>query len=490
MRYPRVLLVHPRYVGSFYRPGLLPTGLGYVSMALNQAGVENTVLDMDLGHDWSALRRHIQKFQPSLIGLGMMSFRYRHTYELIERIKRFFPTIQIVIGGPHVSVFRSKVLEECEAIDYGVTLEGERTIVDLCYDDIAISEVLGLLYRGPSKEVLYGGDRPLINDLDMNGFPKHSKFELRGYSGFRCVLTSRGCPYHCIYCSVDLVSGARFRTRSAQSVADEFEYWYSQGVRRLGIVDDCFTLRRSRVFEICDELERRGLSDLEIFLGNGVRVDRVDRKLLGRMREVGFCYIAFGVEGGNNKVLKGLKKGITIAVIERAIADACDLDYRVVLFFLLGSPGETQADIEDSVRLALKYPVYDVTFNNLVPLPGTELYRWVADNEYFVQGGDYLQDTTQRINNPVFETPQMPFLKRKILYRWASRTVALHSLAAKRKVHYPEMIRKLGDRGLPSSISQSLASLYWSRPFHLCFRQTGFLDKSKRTFFKSNILSL
>jgi len=109
----------------------------------------------------------------------------------------------------------------------------------------------------------------------------------------------------------------------------------------------------------------------------------VDKELLARMNEVGFYYIAYGVEGGNNQILERLHKGEKIETIERAIKDACDLGYRVTLFFLLGSPGEPKADIEDSIRLATKYPMYDVRFYNMIPFQNTKLYEWVSHNNYF-----------------------------------------------------------------------------------------------------------
>ncbi len=129
------------------------------------------------------------------------------------------------------------------------------------------------------------------------------------------------------------------RVRCAENVLDEIEYWYERGYRKFNFVDDNFTFYSDRVHEICDGIERRGLNNLKFTCTNGIRADRVDRQLLTRMKEVGFYYIAFGVEGGNEKILKSLKKGETMEPIKRAIKDVCDLGYEVMLFFLVGSPG-------------------------------------------------------------------------------------------------------------------------------------------------------
>lgn len=475
MRFSKVLLIQPQYVGSFYRPGYFSSGIAYISMALIHANIENKFLDMNLGYDYDALHNCIKEFKPDLIGIGMMSFRAKHTYDFIEKIKKDFPEISIILGGPHVSVFGKKVLEDCSYVDYGVTKEGEEIIVELCRGETPVNEIKGMYYR-TKKEIVFTGERPYIKDLNKNGFPRYERFELNRYPAHaRPLVTSRGCPYKCTFCSVNLAIGPQFRVRDAQSVVEEIEFWYHKGVRRFSVVDDCFTLRRERVFQICDEIEKRQLTGLEIDLANGIRADRVDREMLARMKEVGFSLLAFGVEGGNNKVLKRLRKGETIETIEKAIATACDLEFQVVLFFVIGSPEETPEDVKDSVRIATKYPVYNVAFNSLTPFAGTELYEWVEDNQFFTDGIDYLQDITQRINSPVFETPEMSSKQRMKLYRWANRKAALHTLAAKQRVHSPQSIKQLESYGVPVFIAKILLRIYWSKAFHICVRQTGFL---------------
>jgi radical SAM superfamily enzyme YgiQ (UPF0313 family) len=261
---------------------------------------------------------------------------------------------------------------------------------------------------------------------------------------------------------------------------DEFEYWYKRGCREFEIADDNFTLERDRVSQICTELRRRRFSGLRISCGNGIRADRADRDLLTQMREVGFHYIAFGVEAGNNRVLKRLKKGESIEAIERAIGDACALGYKVTLFFLLGSPEETKADIEDSVALALRYPVYDARFYNLIPFPGTELYDWVVTNHYFVEqqeGHDYLNNASHWVNAPIFQTPELPVEERKRLYKWANSLVNQHTARVKKKFYRAEVAAKFRALGAPAMLSNQLASLYVSRVFQRLFVSTGLTIK-------------
>ena len=166
-----------------------------------------------------------------------------------------------------------------------------------------------------------------------------------------------------------------------------------------------------------DEIERRGLRDLFIRCSNGVRADRVDRQLLARMKEVGVRELGFGVDGGNNKILRHLKKGETIETIEQAIKDACQLGLDVKIFIIVGTPHETKADIEDSIKLAKKYPIARVNFNNAIPYPGTEMFDYINDHNLFlIPPEEYLNNISEDKPIPVFETPQLPSQERiKIL---------------------------------------------------------------------------
>ena len=463
MKINDVLLIKPYYYGSHYDNRFMPAGLAYISEALSKANIQNKIIDMGLGYRHNELIKELEEFEPDLIGLSIMSFGYKNTYRMIESIKESYPSVPIVVGGPHLSTLRENVLEECEAIDFGITLEGEETIVELCRGDKPLSEIKGLLYRNDSGDIIYPGDRDFISNLDQNGFPTYSKVELDKYPRFVNVVTSRGCPYQCIYCPVHLAIGRKFRARNSKSVVDEIRYWYEKGYREFGIADDNFTLIRERVWDICDEIEKQGLTGLKISCGNGLRTDKVDRKLLAKMKEVGFHYIAFGVEGGNNKVLDTLCKGEKIENIEQAIKDACDLGYKVTLFFLLGSPGETRADIEDSLRLATKYPVYDVRFYNLIPFPNTKLYEWVINNNYFRKDPiKFISEASHWVNDPIFETPELSISERKKLFKWANNKVKWHTFKAKKEVHLNGTQQFFYSKGVPKPISSIMAKIYWT----------------------------
>ena len=216
-------------------------------------------------------------------------------------------------------------------------------------------------------------------------------------------------------------------------MVDEIEFWIKRGYTGFTVDDDNFTFYNDRIYEICDEIERRNLKNLEFRLHNGVRPDRVCRELLARMKEVGFNYIEIAVEGGNDRVLRSLHKSEKIETIKQTIRDACEVGMEVYLGFVIGAPEETWADIEDSFNLASEFPIWRVDFLNLMPYPDTALFDWVQKNDYFIIEPEVYLNKDPNYYQPVFETPQLSRgeriraielreqLNKKLLYNTAKR---------------------------------------------------------------------
>jgi len=439
--FKRILLIAPpssSYLGAV-RP---PTGLGYLAQSLLEGGIEYAVADMRSRSDVSALRQKIRRFQPDLIGVSLVSLEYQRSYDLIHYIREYYPRASIIAGGAHVSASKESVLEECAAIDFGVIGEAERALVALCRGERTLGEIPGLLYRR-NGDVLSGPERELIMDLDTIPFPRYVHFDLKGYIKEIPLITSRGCPYKCIFCPHSLMA-SKFRARGAANVVDEIEYWYARGVRQFVVDDDNFTLVKERVYDICDEIERRGLKGLFIRCANGVRADKVDRDLLARMKEIGVREVGFGADGGNNRVLQEIvHKGETIETIEQAIQDAIEVGLQVRIFIIVGHPGETMSDIEDSFALGQRYPLIRLHLNNPIPYPGTELFEWVQSHDCFlVPPEEYLNNVTDSDNTPIFETPELPAeQRRQILLRAREIERGVWQRAAERMFENVPVIR-------------------------------------------------
>jgi len=249
------------------------------------------------------------------------------------------------------------------------------------------------------------------------------------------------------------------------------DYWYKMGYRQFNFDDDNFNYIRERVYQICDEIEKKEMKSLILRCSNGIRADKVDREMLKRMKEVGFCYIAFGVDAGNNRMLEIVKKGETMEQIELAVKAACELGYGVKLLFVIGTPYETKEDVEDKVRLVRKYPLDDVHFYNTIPYPGTELFDWIKEKNYFlIKPEEYLNHISCLESTPVFETPELPANERARLYKYLQR--------GRKEINRQAFRRKFRKFGFVSLIlSNFLASDFMRQEFYQNFFVRKIIEK-------------
>jgi radical SAM superfamily enzyme YgiQ (UPF0313 family) len=204
---------------------------------------------------------------------------------------------------------------------------------------------------------------------------------------------------------------------------------------------------------------------------NGIRADRMDRALLVRMHEVGFQYIAIGVDAGNNRMLKVVKKGETMEEIEDTIRNASEIGYGIKLFFIFGNPTETREDVEDMVRLTRKYPVQEVHFNHIIPYPGTELFDWIKENNYFLrQPDEFLNSASHLENVPIFETPELPEAERISLFKYLTKVRnEVHQNEVRRAFRKYKLIGKLASLVLVNGFFEKLfyQSKFWRKVVEL-----------------------
>jgi anaerobic magnesium-protoporphyrin IX monomethyl ester cyclase len=474
MKYKKVLLLFPDYEGGYYGALRPPAGIGYLAQILQEEGVEYEVLDMATGRNLDTLKAKLLSFKPDLVAVSLMSFMYKRSYYIVKYVKEISSDVTVVAGGPHISTLREKVLEECKWIDYGIVQEGEYTLLELCkgYEK---EDILGLLYRKDGK-VNFVGPRSFERNLDKFPFPRFEKFPLGKYVTEEIgIVSSRGCPFNCTYCPVNTSIGQQYRMRSAESIVDEVTYWYNRGFKQISILDDNFTLNKERVFKICDSICNKDFKGIELNCNNGIRVDRVDKEIFSAMRQAGFKYFAFGIESGNEQVLRNIKKSQDIGIIEKALRTAIEYDFTITLFFIVGSPGEDMAKVKESIALAKKYPVFDARFYNLIPFPATELYEWVKDNKYFViDSEEYLNNSSHWDYTPVFATPEFPIEERV--------KALMLTRQARKEIRYEAMKRKLKGMGPLTGI---IAGLYTNDWFQKQLMHNGILRKNlKRLYTK------
>lgn len=379
----RVTLLSPPVLRQkTYSP---PLGLAYLTSFLRSRGHEVSVLDgFDLGLEEIVSRA--KATDPEVIGITCNTQTRHEAFRLAKLLKIEIPHIRTVAGGPHVSALPDQVLRHYPQIDFVVREEGELTFCHLLqamrsgedYD-----QVNGISFR-KAGAIVHNQDRDLITDLDTIPFPAIEDFDLDTYPQWEDMsgelkklhkapmITSRGCPYNCIFCYGSFWR-RRYRWRSPTNVVDEIERLHNHHVRYIRFHDDCFTLVKKRVLQICDELSKRKLDDL--VWACTVRADSLDAEMLGRMKTAGCHLINIGVESGSPEILQNIKKGTTVDEIRLAFKIAREVGLQTRAHIMVGNPGESRATLNDTVKLLLSIRPDHVVVGRTVVMPATELWE-------------------------------------------------------------------------------------------------------------------
>jgi radical SAM superfamily enzyme YgiQ (UPF0313 family) len=378
----RVLLINPFYpISETPSP---PLGLAYLAAVLEQAGVEVRVLDLVVyPFSEQLLAKAIEEFKPALVGLTAVTMNVDRALSVARDVKRLAPQVVTVMGGPHVTFTPSETLEACPDLDIVALGEGERTIVELSAAIDAgagVGGVKGIAYRVGSG-LRFTARRGFIRDLDSLPMPARRLLPLGRYRALGMPIsmtTSRGCPHACIFCVGRKMVGARVRFRSSARVVDELASLATLGFHQVNMADDLFTADPRRCMAVCDEILSRGL---KIKWTSFARVDTVSPELLVKMKAAGCTAVSFGIESGNPRILRSIKKGITLEQIVAAVDMCADAGVTPFASFILGLPGETPDSLRETLafgqRLKEKGLVYG--FHILAPFPGTEVHERGAE---------------------------------------------------------------------------------------------------------------
>ncbi len=411
----RVLLINPKAnlpIDVRSSPSL---GLAYIAAVSEKQGDEVRILDMEV--ESTPLRQVVKEHAPEVIGITANTIQIKATWRVAQELKEITGA-PIVLGGPHPTFLPAESVERPE-VDIVVRSEGEMTWVDLCAhleSDEPLEGVQGISYQ-QNREVVHNPDRPVVTDVDSLPFPAYHLFKMDYYTnlqptldhiegGSYSILTSRGCPYRCTYCSQILPR--RWRARSPENVVTEWSWLVKDlGAKEIGVLDDSFNIDRERVLAICDLIIGEGLNHVPWIMINGIRANLVDEELLGRMREAGCIRTAFGVESGNQQILDTvIDKHLTLDQVRAAFKAAKAVGMETIGFFIIGLPGETEETMEDTIRFAIELDPVVANFSMATPFPGTEMYNQVLDNgRLLVEDWD---DFAFFENKAQFETNEMP----------------------------------------------------------------------------------
>ncbi len=376
-----------------FLPIFVPIGVGSLLSALAAEDIEATFIDEQLEADpLGKIELLIKKEQkPYIFGFSVLTAAFKSSLELSRKLRALYPDCVIIFGGLHPTTMPDEVLAYPH-IDYVVRGEGEHALAELYRALRAGTDIFAidnLSFRRDGK-ILHN---PINAQRDYSlPFPYHL-FDGRHYDlGF--VLSSRGCPYNCIFCSNRTTTGKRYRHKAAQDIAYELEKLHLRhGKNYVLFLDDNLLVNRPRVYELIEEIKRRGLHKKMTF-NFQARGDNVDRQLLTDLYQAGFRSVFFGLETASETVMKTIKKGETVAQCAQAVRLAKELGFHVSATFIFGLPGETFQDRMAGIRLSHELGLDMVRFNNATPYPGTELYAMAQQD-----GGLYVQGLYENFNS-------------------------------------------------------------------------------------------
>ena len=370
-----------------------PTGLLYLAGRLLQDGHQVRIIDMAVDNsDIDDILSVITRDNIQLVGITATTPIFGNAAEIAGAIKKAH-SIPIVVGGIHVTILRDAILRENSQFDYAVIGEGEVTLAELvrCLADNGDpAEVNGIVFRRtPGNDVYSTPPRPLLSDLDELPFPARFLVKKEHYlwtppkqgpSPIASVITQRGCPFKCAFCSQHSMFTRKVRARSVDNVLDELEEIVNrQGIRHIMILDDTFVLSKERAMRICAGIKKRRL----VFTWENMsRADLVDREVLETMADAGLVRMSFGIESGDQEILDRIHKGTTLEQIRQAYAWAKEAGIETRGSAIIGHPGETAKSAWKTIRFlrSLK-ELNQVYINIMVPYPGTEVYELAVRGE-------------------------------------------------------------------------------------------------------------
>jgi anaerobic magnesium-protoporphyrin IX monomethyl ester cyclase len=392
----KVVLVRPPKVKGAIERSMVQHPINLLSLAavLEREGHELQVWDFEVEpFSEQIVRQKAENFEPGAAGITSLTCNIKTANQIAGWIKSASPETFTVAGGPHTSAIPARALEEFPNLDAVVIGEGEITLKEIC-DRVSagrgLEGVLGCAWRGSQGPVIEDR-RPLIENLDDLPYPArhlidHSLYKGASSPGLDATLhrsteifTTRGCLDKCTFCASHLVFGRYLRARSAENILGEVDQCMEKwGYRHFTIEDDTFTIRPSRLEAICQGFKERGITwDCD------TRVNAVTRDMIFMMADSGCNKIAFGVESGSPRILKLIKKNITIEQARNAFKWAHEAGIITTAFFMVGShPSETKEDLKMSIDLMKELDTELMAVAVAVPYPGTDLYRIMKEGGF------------------------------------------------------------------------------------------------------------
>jgi len=344
-----------------YFMSLMPSGVPSIASVLEQNGYDVVLANLSK-HGAEKGARILLRENPDVVTVSIFSFNRTESLKFIRCIKRLKPHLLIVAGGQHPTFLHDLLKKEYPEIDYIIRGEGE----------LAILEIL----KSQKEKLSHIIKKDRINDLDSLPFASRFSGKMIGVDPceqFRYIITTRGCPSSCRYCSSPSFWERRVTYRSPENIVEELKFIYDKyGIIYFSIRDDNFTLNKQRVMKFTELLNKSGLY---MMWNCQARVDTIDEEMLFAMKSCGLEHIQFGVESGSEKILKLYDKSTTIEKIKKAAIATRKCGIYLSFYLMAGMDGETEEDIEQTINLLKKTLPHDTIVSPVAYYPGTSIYE-------------------------------------------------------------------------------------------------------------------
>ena len=342
----RIMLINPSI--PFEDSKAVALGPLVIGASLEQCGHDVKCIDMQVARLTDKdMVTEVGTWQPDIAGFSSLYFSYPYALKTAAKIKEKYPEVKIVFGGPHPSFEPSTVVSE-DVIDYVVVGEGEVTLpalVAALEKGEQLTRVQGIAYKS-NGNVMVTPSRPVIKSLDSIPHPAWHLLEREKMRDdiWGTIVTSRGCPFNCIFCATSAFHGHTMRFHSVDWVVKEFED-ISHSFDKIMVGDDHFTIHKKRIVKICDELQKNGI---KTNFWAETRADAVDSEIVYSLKRVGCSEICIGVESAEDKILKTIGKKITADQAKRAVKTVEGAGIEATTSFIVGLPGQTKKSVVES----------------------------------------------------------------------------------------------------------------------------------------------
>ena len=379
----KVLLISPPTESAVRRvmgETMPPLGLAYLASMVKDEHNVKIIDSIAEGYEMEDVARIIRDSDPDIVGLTATTSMMPDAYEVAKIAKGINENARIILGGPHATFVPERTMQECPQVDFIVRGEGEYTFKELVYvlgNGADFKDIKGLTFKKNGK-IISNPPRKLIEDIDRIPIPSYDLLPMKKYKSgkveFATIITSRGCPFNCIFCSSSLQFGKKWRGHSVKRTMEELSILRNEyGKTEVEFLDDTFTLSKPRAVAIANKIREEGL---DISWTASSRVDTFSTEIANTMKKGGAHTVYFGLESGSQKTLDFIGKGITPEKSGLAVKNAREAGLHALGSFVIGFPEENWEDVNETIKFSKKVGVDFAQFTIATPYPGTKLWSY------------------------------------------------------------------------------------------------------------------